>query len=124
MSSNPTVYVGVDIGWSCKPKPNSTGLATIEGDELVELGSAQTVVEVFPRPTIEAVIGDVSTYKNDTKAIIHSGLEEIWRRTTDGVHINFGEHEALIPAAPSDVLKADLKQLGDQYELVNSDNPV
>lgn len=45
-TSDKTVYVGVDIGWSCNPTPDSTGVSTIVGDELVDMQSLQTDGEI------------------------------------------------------------------------------
>lgn len=194
------VYVGIDIGWSCNPKPQSTGVATIVGDELVDMVSLRTdteiieyvtsheadyvgidaplvvenisgrrpvedalaqnginafpanrtwfndafggvrgesivkeladngyelatrpngdrtVIEVYPRPTIEAMISDVPNYKNDTKQTIHEGLRTLWDQTTDSIELNFDEYSDIVPMDPEDVLKSELKQIGDQID--------
>lgn len=43
----PPTYVGVDIGWSVDPKPETTGLATIEGDDLIDFDHVTSDDEIL-----------------------------------------------------------------------------
>lgn len=191
-------YVGIDIGWKVDPDPDSTGLCTIQGDELIDCSLTranteiveyaisqgpdfigvdaplivsneegerpveselkngghsvfsanrewfnewyggirgeelvdefeehgyrlsadtsrkQAVIEVYPRPTIEAILGKVPKYKNGRKDEIASGLRDLWDSTDDRIsEVDFHQFKNIVPYDPDDVTKTHLKKIGD-----------
>lgn len=80
----------------------------------VDTSTPDSVIEVYPNPTMRSIVGDVPRYKNTTKPEMFHGLRDLWGSTVDSIaDVGFGEYEKLVPESPNDVTKRDLKAVGD-----------
>lgn len=80
----------------------------------LDTATPTSVIEVYPNPTMKAIIGDLPPYKNTTKSEMFHGLRDLWERTVASIDdVEFGEYGTLVPERLDDVSKRNLQALGD-----------
>lgn len=75
------------------------------------------IIEVYPNPTIKALLGEIPKYKNVRKKKVKKGIKEIWRKLQKEklpVKINIdGFKELITEEKIKKVTSKDLKRKGD-----------
>lgn len=102
----------------------------IRGEELVELfkrkgypfiertrNNEKGIIEVYPNPTIKALLGKIPNYKNIKKKEVRKGVSKIWSKLRNKklpIEVNFKNHDKMLVEDNLTGLSAkELKRKGD-----------